>query len=59
MTTEQEEQLKRFKYILLFHNEPANIINRLYSTSFIKAPVLLKPIKEMSEQELIQVIKPS
>ena len=58
MTSEQEEQLKRFKYILLFHNEPENIVNRLYSTSFIKAPVLNKSIQEMSNQELMNVIKP-
>lgn len=59
MTTEQEEQLKRFRYILLFHPKPENIINRLYTTSFIKAPWLSKPINEMSERELVQIIKPS
>ena len=58
MTVEQEEQLKKFKYILLFHTEPENIVNRLYSTSFIKAPVLNKPIQEMSNQELMNIIKP-
>lgn len=59
MTAEQEEQLIKFKQIILFHKEPVNIINRLYSTSFIKAPVLSKPLKEMSDNELIQIIKPS
>ena len=59
MTAEQEEQLKKFKYILLFHKEPENIVNRLYTTSFIKAPVLSKPLKELTDQELIQLIKPS
>jgi hypothetical protein len=59
MTSDQEEQLKRFKYILLFHKEPENIINRLYSTSFIRAPVLFKPLKELSDQELQNLIKPS
>jgi len=59
MTAEQEEQLKRFKYVLLFHKEPENIINRLYATSFIKAPVLSKHLKELSDKELINLIKPS
>lgn len=59
MTSEQEEQLKRFKYIFLFHKEPENIVNRLYYTSFIKAPVLSKPLKELSDHELINLIKPS
>jgi DNA primase len=59
MTTEQEEQLKRFRYILLFHDKPENIVNRLYQTSFIIAPVLSKPIKDMSVQELMKMIKPS
>lgn len=59
MTSEQEEQLKRFRYVLLFHDKPENIINRLYKTSFIKVPVLLKPIKELSNDELITLIIPS
>jgi|GEM_PF-1203872 len=59
MTSEQEEQLKKFKYILLLHYEPINIVNRLFQTSFIKAPVLSKPLKEMSDQELMNTIKPS
>lgn len=59
MTTEQEEKLKRFRYILLFHDKPENIVNRLYQTSFIKAPTLSKSIKEMTEHELIEIIKPS
>ena len=58
LTAEQEEQLKRFKYILLFHKEPQNIVTRLHATSFIKAPVLFKPIQEMSNQELTNLIKP-
>lgn len=59
MTTEQEEQLKRFRYILLFHEKPENIVNRLYHTSFIKAPVFSKSVKELSEDELLKFIKPS
>lgn len=58
MTAEQEEQLKKFKYILLLHNEPENIVNRLFSTSFIKAPLLVKPLQEMSNQEMMNMIKP-
>lgn len=58
MTAEQEEQLKKFRYILLFHAEPENIVNRLYITSFVKAPILIKPIQEMSNKELMNVIKP-
>lgn len=58
MTAEQEEHLKMFKYILLLHSEPENIVNRLYSTSFIKAPLLVKPLQEMSNQEMMNIIKP-
>jgi hypothetical protein len=58
MTTEQEEELKRFGFILLFHKEPGNIVNRLFSTSYIKAPVLSKPLKEFSDEELMNLIKP-
>ena len=59
MTSEQEEELKRFRVILLFHKEPANIINRLFATSYIKAPVLSKLLKELTDQELTEIIKPS
>lgn len=59
MTAEQEEHLKKYRYILLFHPKPENIINRLYQSSFVKAPVLSKPINEMFERELVQIIKPS
>jgi hypothetical protein len=59
MTAEQEEQLKKFKYILLFHNEPENIVKRLYSNSFVKAPVLSKHLKEMSDTELLNLINPA
>lgn len=59
MTDEQAEQLNKFKYILLFHPEPTNVINRLFTTSFIKAPVLSKPLKEYSDHELQNLIKPA
>ena len=58
MTAEQEEHLKKFRYIFLFHPEPENIVNRLYQTSFIKAPTLPKPLQELSNQELMKMIKP-
>lgn len=58
MTAEQEEQLKKFRYILLFHKEPENIVNRLFQTSFIKAPVLSKPLMGMTDNELMKMIKP-
>ncbi len=59
MTAQQEEQLIKFNYILLLHKEPGNIVNRLYSNSFIKAPVLSKPLKELTNEELINLIYPS
>lgn len=59
MTPEQETELMKFKYILLLHEKPENIVSRLYMTSFIKAPVLLKPLKEMTDEEIAQLIKPS
>lgn len=58
MTAEQEEQLRKFKNILLLHKEPINIINRICNSSFIKAPVLSKPLKEMSDEELKLIIPP-
>ncbi len=58
MTAEQESQLKQFRYILLFHSQPENIVNRLYKTSFIKAPEVPVPIEKLSQSELIKAIKP-
>lgn len=45
MTNEQEELLTKFRFILLFHPEPENIVNRLSSSTYIKAPVLSKPLQ--------------
>lgn len=59
MTSEQELELKKFKYVLLIHNEPTNIVNRLCDTCFIKAIVTSKPLKEISNNELLKLIKPS
>lgn len=58
MTAEQEEQLKKFRFVLLFHPEPENIVSRLSSSTYIKAPVLSKPLREMSNQELFTIISP-
>jgi DNA primase len=56
MTSEQEEELKRFKKILLLHKEPQNIVSRLSSKCFIKAPVLLKLLKDTSDEELMYLM---
>jgi hypothetical protein len=58
MTAEQEEELKRFEKILMLHKEPHNILSRLSISSFIKTPVLIKSLKEMSEQELKNIVMP-
>ncbi|MBV6479597.1 MAG: hypothetical protein HGGPFJEG_02383 [Ignavibacteria bacterium] len=58
MTAEQEEQLKKFRFVLLFHLEPENIVSRLSSFTYIKAPVLSKQLSEYTNQELMNIIKP-
>ncbi len=58
MTAEQESQLKQFKYILLFHPQPENIVNRLFKTSFIKSPDLSTTIANLSTLEIAKAIKP-
>jgi len=59
MTAEQEECLKQFRHIIVLHKESHNIVNRLFQTCFIKAPILSKSLKEMSNDELMNLIKPS
>ena len=59
MTAEQEQVLKQFKYIVIFNKAPENIVNRLCSSTFVKAPLLSKPVKELLDQELKTLIKPS
>lgn len=59
MTAEQEESLKKFRFVLLFHPEPENIVSRLSASVYIKSPVLSKPLHEYSNQELLEMIKPS
>jgi len=58
MSKEQEEELKKYRYIYLLHPKSTNIVSRLYETSFVHAPVLSKSIHEMTKEE-IQKIKPS
>lgn len=58
MTAEQDEQLKKFRFVLLFHQEPENIVSRLCSFTYIKAPVLAKHLSEYTNQELMNIIKP-
>lgn len=55
MTSEQEEELKKFKSILLFHKEPQNIVNRLSCFCFVKASVLSKSFQELSDEELLSI----
>ena len=57
MTAEQEEQLKKFRFVLFFHPEPENIVSRLSSLTYIKAPVFSKHLSEYSNQELMDIIK--
>lgn len=57
MKSEQEEGLRRFKSILLILKEPQNILSRLSITSFVKTPVLFKPLKDITDQELMDIIK--
>ena len=57
MTEEQALKLQDFKFILLLHKDPVNIINRMYPHCFIKAPVLSKPLKEYSDEEIQSLIK--
>ena len=51
-TSSQLELLRRFKRILLLHPEPENIRNRLTEFAFVKAPLLEKPIKELTKDNI-------
>lgn len=48
MTENQEEALKHYKHLLLFHPKPANIILRLMPYCYIKAPILVEPLRNYS-----------
>ncbi len=56
MTAEQEEQLKKFTYILLLHKESENIVHRLSPFSFIKAPSCVTKFKDLSDEQLLQLV---
>ena len=58
MTTEQETELKCFKSILLLHKQPQNIVNRIRTASFVKAPIYSKLLPEITEKELLAMISP-
>lgn len=59
MSTEQENTLKKFRYAILFHHEPVNIVSRLCDSIYIKAPMIKKSLIEYSNEEIISLIKPS
>ena len=48
----QLELLHRFKRILLLHPEPENIRNRLSEFAFVKAPLLEKPVRELTKEDI-------
>ena len=51
-TSSQLELLRRFKRILLLHPEPDNIRNRLSEFVFVKAPLLEKPVIELTKDSI-------
>ncbi|MFH1052770.1 MAG: hypothetical protein V1779_17760 [bacterium] len=54
MNDKQEELLKNnCKQVCVLHRNPDNIVHRLYSKCFVKAPVLTKPIKDYSVEEIV------
>jgi hypothetical protein len=57
MTENQEELLQGFKSILLLHPEPGNIASRLAKHSYIKAPELIKPLSNHSDEEILSLLK--
>lgn len=52
MTASQEETLKKFNSVLLLHPEPDNLILRLHKHCFVKAPLLIQPIKDYSVEKI-------
>jgi hypothetical protein len=57
MTEKQEELLQGFESILLLHPEPENIASRLAKHSYIKAPELIKPLSNHSDEEILSLLK--
>ena len=53
MTEAQEEELKAFHHVLLLHNEPDNIVLRLRHHCFVKAPLLIQPLRNYTAEEIM------
>ena len=51
-TSSQLELLRRFKRILLLHPDPENIQNRLTEFAFVKSPLLGKPVRELTKDNI-------
>ena len=51
-TNSQHELLRKFKRILLLHPEPENIRNRLTEHAFVKTPMLEKPVKKLTKDDI-------
>ncbi|MGV8018296.1 MAG: hypothetical protein AB2L26_08990 [Ignavibacteria bacterium] len=56
MTTDQEEEIRTFKNILLLHNEPQCIVERLRYHCFIKAPCITSSFKDITKENLEQFL---
>lgn len=59
MTNSQEDELRKFKTILILHKEPQNIIQRLSTSSFSKSIKLSKSLQEINSLELKNLINPT
>lgn len=56
MTARQENLLKRCSLITLFHDEPDNILLRLKRECYLKAPDIIKPLRNHSVEEIGQFL---
>jgi len=56
MTEVQEDTLKKYEKIILLHPEPDNIVLRLKHKCFIKAPILIKPLRDYSVEEIVSFL---
>ena len=56
MTDKQEQILKKYPRIFLFHSEPENIVTRLSRSSYVKAPEIIKPLIEYSDEEIVELL---
>jgi hypothetical protein len=55
MTNEQEEELKNYKKILVLHSQPTNMLSRLGSYSFIKAPHIKDNVSTLRSEDLLSL----